>query len=166
MQWQDFNNGLGRLPVSVFINLEGTMNIFSFWDTIQELQCRDIIFYGNIYSNTNELRFLNSMLISHGFYVSIIYNCPKIPETVANSFIAFTDEIIMKKQLLQYLKNLTIEDVVVLSQPNMKIVRGIRQYFLGHGIKARLMNSVKTGLIENKLYDVIPYTGEINYEVR
>ena len=159
----DFNYGIGSaLPVSLFVELKSEVDIFQVWDDIQEYNCRDIILYGNIKENVDALKFLNSCLVGNNFHVSTVVPFPAMPSVMTSSVVTFSEhkDLVMRRDLTE-LQGLRYEDTVVLTTNDVKIVNVVRSHFLKHRVKARIMSVLNIDLLDAKLYDVIPYFGEI-----
>jgi len=87
---KEFNNGLGILPVSVFVQLiSKNINIDDIYNEISKHQCDDIIFFGNIIENETTLKWVCSRLISEGTFISLVLNHNILVNIPSNKVICF-----------------------------------------------------------------------------
>jgi len=171
-----FNNNLGVFPVSLFIEVEEKIKIFEVWDKIQEYNCIDIIFYGNLKDNVQEFNFLSSRLISNMYHVSAILSDYALLKDITSSriiifFDSNTSNSTNFKNRVAVFKYLSNRDIIILNPSSFKELMFTRQYFINNEIKANIMvkcpsPSLTTGfnmdtLIENKIFDIRIYEGEV-----
>lgn len=167
----EFNEGIGAFPVSLFLEVgDKIKNIFDIWDRVQEMNCRDVIFYGNIEGNIHEINFINSRLISNGFHTSVICKSKLMEKLVASRiivlFTADVKNVTFFKNKINEFKNLSENDILIIEPMRMKECLFVRQYLINNNIKAKVMINLKNDitkekLLENGVYDLYIYDGEI-----
>lgn len=165
----DFNKNLGVLPVSLFIDIDENdkkIKIFEVWDKVQEYNCRDIIFYGNIGSNIQELNFLTSRLIANMYYASVILpDTNYIMDLTASRLIVFFLSDVSNstyfKQNVTRLMDLRENDIIIIHPSSMKELSFVRTYFINNKVRAKIMVEAvsEEELLNNKIYDIYPYGG-------
>jgi len=166
----DFNKKLGKLPVSLFVDID-KIKIFDVWDSIIEYDCRDIIFSGDIINNMKELGFLLGRLAINAYHTSIIItelNDTSILELQPHRFIIFFDSNVQNsthfKARIELFKKLTNNDVIILHPKSLKEFIFTRQELIRQQVKAKVMvkllNISEEDVLKNKIYDVDIYNGE------
>lgn len=169
----DFNNGLGISPASLFVNIDEKIKLFDVIDTIREKDCADIIIYGDLEQNLNELKLLTSSLIVDRYHISIIIpeinNDSFLQELRANRLIVFFDSDVNNstnfKHRIKLLKLLSKNDLIVLHPTSIKEFLFTRQYLINSEINAEILlkdssKVSKEDLLSNKIYDVDIYYGD------
>lgn len=177
-----FNDGLGIFPVSLFVELEKHLvsTLFEVWDKIQEYECRDIIFYGDIqeYIKKNfvfleALNFLTSRLVGAGFHTSVILNSIEnkeiLQKLIASRLIVFFTSDVKNstyfRERVNFLAELSNNDIIIMYPKSLKEFLFVRSYFIEKKIKAKvLLESAalirNKDFIDNKIYDIGLYKGE------
>ena len=165
-----FNKKLGRLPVSLFVDID-KIKIFNVWDSIIGYDCRDVIFSGDIINNTRELGFLLGRLTNSAYHTSIIItelNDTSILELQPHRFIIFFDSNVQNatyfKARIELFKRLADNDIIILHPKSLKEFIFTRQELIRHQVKAKIMikllNISEEDVLKNKIYDVDIYNGE------
>ena len=163
----DYNENIGSmLPVSLFVEFERSDSIAEsineFYNSIISYGLQDVILYGDIASNIDSLNFLVSRLLIEGMYVSIVISdITYASKTIASSLICFVQskDLISKKKL-QILKSLRDSDNLILLVSSNKDLLYIRNFLINNKIKSKIL-AKGVIILEAKVYDVYPYTGEV-----
>jgi len=168
----NFNNELSEAPVSLFVKVSEIVELQDVWSSIIQENIRDVILYGKIKENIENLLFLSCRLISNRIHVSIIINeiDQQIIETlISNRFIVFFNSNVKNSTNFKFnvnlLTNLREQDIIIINPISAKELVFIRQYFLEHKIKAKIMinallnNCADAILLQEKIYDIALYKG-------
>jgi len=168
-----FNDGLSLFPVSLFVKVSEIVELQDVWNSIIQENIGDVILYGKIKENLENLLFLNSRLISNRIHVSTIINeiDQQIIETlISTKLIVFFNSDLKNSTNFKFsvniLANLSQQDIIIISPKTVKELVFMRQYFLEHKIKAKIMINHSTvhffvvdTLLQEKIYDIDLYKG-------
>jgi len=163
----DYNYGLSIYPVSVFVNIKNTITIDSYditnlYEDITKTELNDIIIYGDILFNPEILKWFISRLYYDNYNVSIFSN---------ENMIDFDSNLILCIGYKYTLKNkdmfetLEPRDQIILNIDNIQFLKRARQVLINNGTRAKIFFSTKAIskeiVLENKIYDLLPYDGNL-----
>ena len=167
-----FNDGLSLYPVSLFVKVSEIVELQDVWSSIIQENIGDVILYGRIKENIENLLFLNCRLVSNRIHVSTIINeiDQQIIETlISNKFIVFFNSDLKNSRNFKFnvnlLTNLREQDIIIINPKTVKELVFMRQYFLETKIKAKIMinfllnNCADAILLQEKIYDIDLYKG-------
>lgn len=160
---RDWNDGIGLLPVSLFLKLgndsEGnSKDIEQVYSEIIETDLRDIIIYGDIAYNIDSLTWLCSKLITEGLFVSIV--TPIIPDIIQR-IVANRRIYCINFEYRRYIKMIQPrdEDILYYNIDDVNVLQKL--YEMNHNTKCVFSEKLipKETLLENKIYYMYPYGG-------
>jgi len=168
----NFNYGLGFLPVSQFIKLssiEGNLTTGQIMSLFGELsEHRDVIFYGDILEQNDNLQFLSLLLSHYGFMVSnvIDYDLLVTHSILVEKLIGFIILYVNTAKNLQMMlqrvaKHLRQGDKIIFNLSDVKALQQLSLMVDQLQIKAKVMFLYNTkefleAVLENKIYNLIP----------
>lgn len=169
----DFNYGIGMYPISIFVDLsapsgvtEERVRLDVALNGIEHLKCRDVVVYGAVEQQLNEVNWLNSRLISTGYHVTVLSNT--VDPIIASRLVNIISD---PRHLKNGLKNKMItavspRDILMLYKSDIKALIVMRNILVEYAdqVKSKVMlvdttmNSdeyIKAGLL-----DIEPYWGK------
>jgi len=165
-----YNDKLGVFPVSTFIELSSDGNVLTeidFFNKIEELECVDIIFYGDFLYNQEVLKWIIPMLTSVHDHVTCIQPIDNSIFFPANRYI-FTFKYEDLKKHVSRIEGMNERYIILLRMDSIAKLKVARKIALDKQTKAMMFYDTKLidpdKVLSEKIYDIMPYTGDLDFE--
>ena len=135
----DWNYGLGMYPISNFLRLSNNNKNVSIEHTYLSVPDNpaDVIIYGEIEHNINDLLFVLAGLMFKGMFVSVAcsgHNIPVVSTIPCNRKIIYTDFLFLRRNIENIGNELTEADILVLKFKSIVEIRNIRKLLIKYSI--------------------------------
>lgn len=152
-----FSDGLGFLPISLFVGLNGVLDDhIELYNKIISEEINDIIFSGKMKENYDQLKWVISRLRFDGMLISVVsHDIIRLP---AQRYILIVDTL--QPSVEKLVQRMDDNDIVLFNIDNLGGLNLVRNWLIKYEIGCKLLFNEdkldRSKVLENRILDVVP----------
>ena len=165
----DFNFGLGFFPVSQYLQIGlglGEPKPISYLDEIYNKMSiyKDIIIYGNVVDQFDQLKYFYLLLEKNGFIISTFLKYEELNEKLLSAMVGYLIMYMKDSQIVNFFKSanfLSKGDKVIVDTSDIKLLRFVNKSILDKKAEFKVMFVSKSKeflneILANQIFNLIP----------